>query len=121
MTIQKLAPKEIQIGKPANFRVTVRNTGQIPAADVEICDMVPKGTRGSWALSRKPTAARGEVIWAVGTIRPGEESTVEMQLLPMAEGEIGSVASVHFSGRHPSAPSPPVRNWSFKPRPPTRS
>ncbi len=97
LTIQKLAPKEIQVGKPAGFRVTVRNTGQIPAADVEICDLVPKGTR---LLGTTPQASRGphgEVVWAVGMIRPGEESTVEMQLLPMAEGEIGSVASVHFS------------------------
>jgi uncharacterized repeat protein (TIGR01451 family) len=32
----------------------------------------------------------------LGTIRPGEEAAVEMQLLPTAEGEIGSVATVHF-------------------------
>ena len=97
LTIQKLAPREIQVGKPAAFRITVRNSGQIPAADVEICDLVPKGTR---LLGTTPQASRGphgEVVWALGTIRPGEESTVEMQLLPTAEGEIGSVASVHFS------------------------
>jgi uncharacterized repeat protein (TIGR01451 family) len=35
-------------------------------------------------------------VWTLGTIRPGEESTVEMQLMPTAEGEIGSVATVHF-------------------------
>ncbi len=97
LTIQKLAPKEIQVGKPAAFRVTVRNTGQIPAADVEICDMVPKGTRFLGATPPASRGPHGEVVWAVGMIRPGEESTVEMQLMPTAEGEIGSVASVHFS------------------------
>ena len=97
LAIQKLAPKEIQVGKPAAFRVSVRNVGQIPAADVEISDLVPKGTR---LLGTTPQATRGphgEVVWSVGAIRPGEESTVEMQLLPLSEGEIGSVASVHFA------------------------
>jgi uncharacterized repeat protein (TIGR01451 family) len=97
LTIQKLAPKEIQVGKPAAFRVTVRNTGQIPAADVEIRDLVPKGTRLMGTTPQASRGPHGEVVWALGMIRPGEESTVEMQLLPTAEGEVGSVASVHFS------------------------
>jgi uncharacterized repeat protein (TIGR01451 family) len=97
LTIQKLAPKEIQVGKPAGFRIAVRNTGQIPAADVEIRDLVPKGTRLLGTTPQANRSPNGEVVWTLGTIRPGEESTVEMQLLPTAEGEIGSVANVHFS------------------------
>jgi uncharacterized repeat protein (TIGR01451 family) len=96
LTIQKLAPKEIQVGRPTAFRVVVRNIGQIPACAVEVRDLVPKGTQ---LLGTKPQAGRGaqgEVVWSLGTIRPGEESAVEMQLMPNAEGEIGSVASVHF-------------------------
>ena len=97
LTIQKLAPKEIQVDKPASFRITVRNIGQIPACEVEVRDLVPQGTR---LLNTTPQANRGpqgEVVWTLGTIRPGEESTVEMQLMPMAEGEIGSVATVYFA------------------------
>ncbi len=96
LTIQKTAPKEIQIGKAASFCVTVRNTGQIPASDVEVRDLVPKGTK---LLGTTPQAAhggQGEVIWKLGTIRPGEEATAKMELMPTAEGEIGSVATVHF-------------------------
>ena len=96
LSIQKTAPKEVQVGKPASFRVTVRNTGPVAASEVEVCDVVPRGTK---LVSTNPQAkrgTRGELIWALGTIRPNEEATVEMQLLPMAEGEIGSVASVHF-------------------------
>lgn len=96
LTIQKVAPKEIQVGKPAAFRVTVRNVGQAPAGNVEIRDQIPKGTR---LVSTAPPATRGphgEIIWAVGTVPPGKEVAVEMQLMPTAEGEIGSVATVHF-------------------------
>ncbi len=97
LTIQKKAPKEIQVGKPATFSVLVRNVGQVPACDVEISDQVPRGTR---LLETRPQAkrgTRGELVWSLGTIRPGEESVVEMSLMPTAEGEIGSVATVHFA------------------------
>lgn len=96
LTVQKLAPKEVQVGKPANFRLVVRNVGQTPASDVEIRDQVPKGARLLGTIPQASRGPRGEVVWTLGTVRPNEESTVEMQLMPMAEGEIGSVATVHF-------------------------
>ena len=96
LAIHKSAPKEIQVGKPAVFRITLRNTGLIPAAQVEIHDRVPRGTR---LLGTSPQAKRdagGELVWTLGTIRSGEEAFVEMQVMPTTEGEIGSVATVHF-------------------------
>jgi len=96
LTIQKTGPPAIQVGKVAAFRVTVRNTGRVPAHQVEVRDQVPKGTR---LISTNPRASRGttdELVWALGTLQPGDESSVEIQLEPMAEGEIGSVATVHF-------------------------
>jgi len=97
ITVQKTAPAEIQVGKPAVFQVTVRNTGPVAAGGVQVRDRVPKGTR---LVATKPQAslgARGELVWELGTLEPGGESTVEMQLMPTAEGEIGSVATVVFS------------------------
>lgn len=97
LTIQKSVPKEIQVGKPATFSVVIRNIGQVPARDVEVHDQVPHGTR---LLGAKPEArrgVRGELTWSLGTIQPGGESVVEMQLMPTAEGEIGSVVTVRFA------------------------
>jgi uncharacterized repeat protein (TIGR01451 family) len=97
LSVQKFAPPEIQVGKPASFRVVVRNTGNIAAGGVEVHDQVPKGTR---VMGTTPQAVRGprnELVWTLGTIKPGEEATVEAQLMPMAEGEIGSVATVVFN------------------------
>jgi uncharacterized repeat protein (TIGR01451 family) len=96
VTIQKIAPPEIQVGRPAVFRVTVRNTGMVPAANVQISDQVPKGTRLMGTTPRASQGPRGELVWALGHLAPGEQATAEMQLLPTAEGEIGSVATVHF-------------------------
>ena len=35
-------------------------------------------------------------MWNVGTLQPGDEVTVSLQIMPLAEGEIGSVAQVVF-------------------------
>jgi uncharacterized repeat protein (TIGR01451 family) len=96
LTMEKIAPKEIQVGKPAVFQVKVRNAGRVPAQAVEIRDEVPQGAQ---LVSTSPQAKRGvqgELIWALGTLDPGEEASVQMELTPTAEGEIGSVATVHF-------------------------
>ncbi len=97
LTIQKFAPESIQVGKPATFRVAVVNTGQAMAHGVEIRDLVPRGTQ---LISTKPRASRGtggELVWELGTLKAGDEISVEVQVMPVAEGEIGSVATVRFN------------------------
>ena len=97
LTIEKTAPKEIRIGKPATFVVKVRNTGRTVAGDVEIRDRIPRGTQ---LHSTNPPASRGpqgELIWQLGAVEPNAEVSVEVVLVPIEEGEIGSVATVHFN------------------------
>ena len=96
LTIQKIAPAEIQVGRPATFHITVRNTGQSSAGNVEVHDQVPRGTRLLGSTPHASQGPQGELLWNLGTLKPGEESSVELQLMPTAEGEIGSVATVHF-------------------------
>jgi len=97
VTVQKTAPAEIQVGKPAVFQVNVRNTGPVAARGVEVRDRVPEGTRLVATEPQASLGARGELVWELGTLEPGGESTVEMQVMPTAEGEIGSVATVVLS------------------------
>jgi uncharacterized repeat protein (TIGR01451 family) len=97
LVVEKAAPEEIQVGKPAVFAIRVQNVGSVTAQGVEIHDMIPQGTH---LIETRPSAAAavdGRVSWTVGIIKPGDEATVEMELMPMAEGEIGSVATVHFA------------------------
>ncbi|HIQ22785.1 MAG TPA: DUF11 domain-containing protein, partial [Planctomycetes bacterium] len=96
LTIQKFAPAGIQVGRTATFRIVVRNTGQTPAQDVQVQDEIPKGTR---LVATEPLASRGvsgQLVWKLGTMNPGDEATLEVELMPLEEGEIGSVATVHF-------------------------
>lgn len=97
VTLQKTAPSEIQVGRPATFQIKLKNTGPIAARNVEIRDVVPKGTR---LISTSPQAnpgVQGELVWQLGTLKPTDEVTLEIQVMPVDEGEIGSVATVSFS------------------------
>ena len=96
VVLQKVVPPEIQVGRPAVLRTVVRNEGTAAATDVEVRDEIPRGTR---LVSTAPAASRGpsgELLWSLGTLKPGGETTVEMQVLPTDEGEVGSVAAVRF-------------------------
>ena len=97
LVLQKIAPTEVQVGKPATFQIKVKNSGQATANNVEVRDEVPRGARFLDATPKAARGVRGELVWSLGTMRPGAEATVEVQILPTSEGEIGSVASVAFS------------------------
>ncbi|MDY0169260.1 MAG: DUF11 domain-containing protein, partial [Thermoguttaceae bacterium] len=97
VTIEKVAPAAMQVGKPATFVIKVRNTGPVAATGVEVRDQVPKGAQLASTTPRASRGTRGELVWSLGTLDPGEETSVEMQVTPVDEGEIGSVATVHFS------------------------
>jgi len=97
LTLQKSAPSEVQVGKAATFQIKLRNTGSVPAHNVEIRDEIPKGARLVTTNPRASRGVRGDLLWQLGTVKPGEEMIVEVQLLPVDEGEIGSVATVSFT------------------------
>jgi uncharacterized repeat protein (TIGR01451 family) len=97
VTIQKVAPPEAQVGKPATFQIKLKNTGPVAAFNVEIRDVIPKGARLITTSPKATPGVRGELVWQLGTVKPGDEVAVEVQLLPIDEGEISSVASVSFS------------------------
>jgi uncharacterized repeat protein (TIGR01451 family) len=94
LTVEKTAPAEIRVGVPAKFVIKVQNRGEVAADQVLVRDEIPHGTQ---LLATVPQANRlsdGAIMWQMGTIKPGEEVTATMELMPVAEGEIGSVATI---------------------------
>ncbi len=96
LTIEKTAPPEIQIGKPAKFLIKVRNAGSVVAHGVSIHDTVPQGTQLVSTTPQATSGENGELVWDLGTLKPGDEQKAELELMPTDEGEIGSVATVQF-------------------------
>ena len=108
IAVEKRGPREIQVGKPARYELLVRNVGTATAQDVTLRDAVPYGTTlitttppASPVGVGQPTGsgtgdASAELLWPLGTLPPGGEARVSMEVMPQIEGEIGSVASVSF-------------------------
>jgi len=96
LTLEKIAPAEIQVGQPAKFQIRLRNTGRVAAANVLIRDEVPAGTRFVDANPKASRAADGAIFWEIGTVAPGQDVMVELELMPQEEGTVGSVATVSF-------------------------
>jgi len=95
--LRKVAPPEIQIGKVTEFEIQVLNSGVVEAANVVVQDMIPEGTK---LVSTSPEAtqgASGALAWTLGNLKPQEQRSLKIELLPLSEGNIGSVASVSFS------------------------
>lgn len=93
--IQKRAPAEVKVGKPASFVIHVRNVGSVEALDVEVHDRVPAGMRLVDA-SPRPQMQGNLLMWQIGSMPAGDERTITLQLIPEQEGELGSVARVSF-------------------------
>ncbi|MCH2127501.1 MAG: hypothetical protein MK179_00095 [Pirellulaceae bacterium] len=96
LTVEKRAPPEIQIGTLAKFQMIVRNIGKVPATGVVVQDEIPTGTRFVGAEPEISTSQGNTLFWNLDTLAPGDEMTVAMQVMPEAEGEIGSVGVVTF-------------------------
>jgi uncharacterized repeat protein (TIGR01451 family) len=96
LSIEKMAPAEVQVGKPARFELRVRNSGTAAAQGVEIHDAVPQGTQ--FISSNPPTTQGpdGQLAWSLGELKPGEQTSVQLELMPVAEGDIRSMATVTF-------------------------
>ncbi len=98
LTILKLAPPEIQVGKRCTFGIRVQNSGQRTAQNVQVHDEIPLGTELVGTAPRASVSG-GKVVWDLGTLSVGEERTVEMELIPTEEGELGSVATVTMAAQ----------------------
>ena len=106
LAVEKRGPREIQVGKTARFEILVRNVGSAIANDVVLRDSVPFGTAlVATTPPAAPTSAPGltdapgassDLVWQLGTLPPGGQARVALDLMPMQEGDVGSVASVSF-------------------------
>lgn len=97
LKVEKVAPEELIVGKSAVIYIRVSNIGELAAEEVEIRDWLPRGTRLIATRPQATIAADGRLVWPIGTVPPGQEVSVELEVLPLEEGESGSVAEVHFA------------------------
>ena len=97
LVLEKLAPAEVQVNQPATLKTVVKNVGPTTAKEIVLRDQIPRGTRLVSTNPRVSAGEGGDLYWSLGSLAPQEEIAVEMTVIPLAEGEFGSVATLQFT------------------------
>ena len=71
LTVHKVAPDEIQVGRAAKFEIRVRNVGRVSADNVLIRDEVPAGTTFIDSSPKATRTAEGAVVLGSRESRSG--------------------------------------------------
>ncbi|MDR1290586.1 MAG: DUF11 domain-containing protein [Planctomycetaceae bacterium] len=96
LTLEKILPAEIVVDQPATIKTVIKNIGRSTAKNVTVRDRVPQGTRLLSTTPKATATPEGELIWDLSNLDGSEQLIVEMRVIPVREGEIGSVAVVNY-------------------------
>jgi len=97
LTIEKQLPPEVPMNEIVTMKIVIRNNGGVLAKNVVLTDRIPKGTRLEETSPQAVVSPQGDLVWELGDIDFHGEKIVEVRVMPIEEGEFGSVATVTFS------------------------
>lgn len=93
LAVEKRGPEMRYIGRPADFEITVRNTGDAPAEKTVLTDTLPANCQFLTA-DGGGDISNGRVTWTLGTLSPGAAKTVKLSLNPTQIGTVTNTANV---------------------------
>lgn len=104
LTLTKTGPEMRYIGRTADYKITVSNTGDAPARDTVVVDTI-SGVGEFVKASDNGQHSGGKVTWSVGTLEPGASKTVELTLVGQKAGTIkdDAVATAYCAEARASA------------------
>lgn len=116
LTIEKIAPAEATLGEPMIYSIQIANRGTANATQVVIEDLIPKGCRLVGTIPQAELIGT-KLMWRLGRLNSGEKKKILVKVVPIEEGEIGSIATVNFESevanrttvRQPATPDLQVR------------
>jgi uncharacterized repeat protein (TIGR01451 family) len=82
--IIKTGPKEVAIGKNADYQITVTNTGDKPLTEVVVTDMAPNMT--SIVAANGASITANQAMWRVKEIKVGEKVNFNVTLTTCTPG-----------------------------------
>ncbi|WP_437226367.1 hypothetical protein SH661x_004547 [Planctomicrobium sp. SH661] len=96
LKIEKIAPTEAEVGESVIYAIIIRNVGGSDAKDVVVEDRIPRGAQLEGTIPQA-YLNDGKLSWQLGTIEPGGERKIQLKVVPIEAGQIGSVATVSFA------------------------
>lgn len=96
LKIEKIAPPNATLNQPMVYTIVIRNVGDSAANSVVVEDQIPMGTKLTGTIPRAELTGK-KLIWRLGTIMPGDLKEIQVKVVPVAEGQVGSIATVNFT------------------------
>ena len=93
LVITKDAPELRFLGRPVDYTITVRNTGDGVAKNVMLEDMLPAGAT-LISASNGGQSMGNKVSWSLGDIAPNGSATVTLSIQPGTMGRLTNTATV---------------------------
>lgn len=82
--IEKVGPKEVMVGKNADYQITVTNTGDKPLTQVVVTDCAPSCTSIVAANGAKVNG--NQAVWRMKQLNAGEKATFSITLTTCTPG-----------------------------------
>jgi uncharacterized repeat protein (TIGR01451 family) len=76
LVVKLTGPESRYVGRPVEWNLEVKNTGQLPLQQVVVRDLLPPELQFVDAPEGKPNGA--DVVWDVGVLRPAEARTLKL-------------------------------------------
>lgn len=80
----KVGPKEVAIGKNADYQITVANTGDLPLTDLLITDCAPSST--SIVAANGAQINGNQAVWRLKQLNPGDKVNFTITLTTCTPG-----------------------------------
>jgi uncharacterized repeat protein (TIGR01451 family) len=95
VTIRKVAPAEATIGDPLIYSIEISNNGKTNASEVIVEDRIPTGCKLVGTIPQAELIG-SKILWRLGRLPAKSDQKLLIKVIPLEEGEIGSVATVNF-------------------------
>lgn len=86
LELSKTGPEMRFVGRPAEYQITVQNTGDGPAQNTTLVDTPPSGMEFVSA-SDGGSVTQGRIRWDLGTLQPGASKTVRVTMTARSKGQ----------------------------------
>ncbi|MGH7128153.1 MAG: hypothetical protein ACREIV_06275, partial [Planctomycetaceae bacterium] len=97
VTISWVKDGPINVGQECSCRLLVKNSGKVETSDVVVDAYFPPSVRLTNAQPA-PVGATDHITWKFPSLAPGEEKTIQIQLVPSRRGALEVKALVRFTG-----------------------
>jgi uncharacterized repeat protein (TIGR01451 family) len=92
ITVEKIGPPTVGVGRPFTYEIVVRNPGKTPALLARVEDQIAANLR--YLKSEPPAESHGnQLLWNLGTLDAGSERRLKVEVQALAEGEALSSAT----------------------------